>query len=234
MICGRNTRTLPTPEITPFCTKLCNSPSGSTVRDHAPSASKPAVISSIAGWAQANTAWNITNNSSSSAIMPHTGCSSTASTRVVQVSGLAGSLTAARITRSASRCAARRSAMAGVVHSLAAMAAAGVATMPSIRRSSSSMPPRRTAVEVTTGTPSSSDSLSRSISMPRRRAMSIMLSTSSIGRRTRLSSITSRSATRRLVASATQSRKSGGASLASLPRMTSRAISSSGLRPRSE
>ena len=51
------------------------------------------------------------------------------------------------------------------------------------------MPPRRTAVEVTTGTPSSADSLSRSMSMPRRRAMSIMLSTSSIGRPTCFSSM---------------------------------------------
>ena len=29
MICGRNTMTLPTPEITPFCRKLCNRPAGS-------------------------------------------------------------------------------------------------------------------------------------------------------------------------------------------------------------
>ena len=51
--------------------------------------------------------------------------------------------------------------------------------------------------------------------MPRRRAMSIMLRTSISGRPTRLSSITSRSARRRLVASATHSRRSGAASVAS-------------------
>ena len=96
------------------------------------------------------------------------------------------------------------------------------------------MPPRRTAVDVTTGTSSSAESLSRSMPTPRRRAMSIMFSTRSIGRCTRFNSITRRNATRRLVASATQSKKSGGLSLASLPRMTSRVMSSSGLRPRNE
>jgi hypothetical protein len=103
-----------------------------------------------------------------------------------------------------------------------------------MRRIKSSVPPRRTAVDVTTGTPSSFDSLTRSMSMPRRRAMSIILSTSISGRPTCLSSITRRRATRKLVASATQSRRSGAASLANRPSTMSRVISSSGLRPRNE
>ena len=89
-ICGRNTSTLPTPEITPFWTKLCSSPSGSASCASTPSHSKPAAIKSISGFAQANTAWNMTNSRHSRMSRPATGCSSTASTRPVTVSGRDG------------------------------------------------------------------------------------------------------------------------------------------------
>ena len=214
--------------------KLCSRPAGSRSCTSAPSAVKPAEIRSISGCAQVNTAWNITNKTHSRINSPATGCSSTASSRVVSVSGLAGMRTARSMMRSASRCAARNSATVGTVQ-LLSLSGAGCATASSSsRRNRSSVPPRRTAAAVITGTPSSVDNASRSISMPRRRAMSIMLSTSSIGRPARLSSITSRKASRRLVASATQSRRSGALTLAKRPSTTSRVTCSSGLRARSE
>ncbi len=96
------------------------------------------------------------------------------------------------------------------------------------------MPPLRTATDVTIGRPSSCDIRSMSIVTPRRFAISIMLSTSIIGRPTRFSSSTSRKVSRRLVASATQSTRSGTASPSKRPSTMSRVISSSGLRPRNE
>ena len=57
--------TLPTPEITPFWMKLCSRPSGSVSCASTPSAVEAGRISSISGFAQANTAWNITNRISS-------------------------------------------------------------------------------------------------------------------------------------------------------------------------
>jgi hypothetical protein len=73
-----------------------------------------------------------------------------------------------------------------------------------------------------------------SISMPRLRAMSIMLSDITTGRPTCFSSSASRSASRRFEASATQTIRSGARSVASLPSTASRVISSSGERARSE
>ena len=74
-ICGRNTMTLPTPEIAPFSRKLCNSPAGNVLCTSCPSAPKAADNSSIKGCAQANTAWNITNKMSARIASPATGCS---------------------------------------------------------------------------------------------------------------------------------------------------------------
>ena len=186
--------TLPTPEMTPSCRKLCSSPSGSVSCTSVPSASNPADISSISGFAQVKTAWNITNSRPNRMTRPNTGCSSTASSRVVSVSGFAGMRTATLMTRSASRWAARSSPMVGARQPVSLVAFSSSAANASRRSISSSMPPRRTAAAVMIGTPSSADMRSRSISTPRRVAMSIMLSTSSSGRPTRLSSITSRKA----------------------------------------
>ena len=112
MICGRNTSTLPTPAIRPFCRKLCSSPAGSTCCTSPPSAPNESDSNSIKGCAQLNTAWNMTNRIKARITSPPTGCSTTASTRVVSVSGLAGSVTHSRMIRSASRCSALRSDMA--------------------------------------------------------------------------------------------------------------------------
>ena len=110
MICGRNTMTLPTPEITPFCRKLCNSPAGSVSCTNCPSALKACDNSSIKGCAQANTAWNITNRMRARIASPATGCSTTASIRAVHESGRVGRLTVAAMMRSASRWVARNCA----------------------------------------------------------------------------------------------------------------------------
>ena len=71
------------------------------------------------------------------------------------------------------------------------------------------MPPLRTAIEVTTGTPSASDSRGTSTVTPRRVAMSNMLSTSTSGRPVLFSSSSRRMVSRRLVESATHSTRSG-------------------------
>ncbi len=196
---------------------------------------KAADSSSISGCAQANTAWNITNRISARIASPATGCSTTASIRAVQVSGLAGRLMVAAMMRSASRWVARSS---GDRERLPEILLQGDRRLrrqiSSVRRNRSAVPPLRTAIEVTTGTPSASDSRATSTVTPRRVAMSNMLSTSISGRPVLLSSSTRRMVSRRLVESATQSTRSGTASPGVRPSTTSRVISSSGLRPRSE
>jgi len=141
--------------------------------------------------------------------------------------------TAARSTRSASRWAPRSSPASGACQS-AAFASGRFSSSRSISPRSASVPPRRTATDRTTGTPSSRDRRSTSISTPRLRAMSIMLSDSMTGRPTRFSSSARRSASLRLEASPTQTMRSGFTSLCSRPNTTSRVISSSGERARSE
>ena len=188
---------------------------------------------SISGCAQVKTAWNITNRMASRITRPATGCSSTASSRVVSVSGLVGMWTASSMMRSASRWAARNSLRLGGFQRLGLCGGGSCCGQVVEPRSSSSMPPRRTAAAVMTGTPSSADSRAVSISSPRRRAMSIMLSTSSSGRPTCLSSITKAQRQAQIggVGDAEQQvrrlpRSSGG------PSTTSRVTSSSGLRAR--
>ncbi len=232
MICGRNTRTLPTPEIRPSQTKLRITPSGRIWLARAESASKPAVIRSISGWAPANTAWNIRNSTASSTRTPATGCSSTLSIRPVQVSGRLGGRTQAFRMRSASQCRVRIPAAEGSFQwgSTAAPASA----LASIWNERSSIPRRRVATVPTTGMASSRERRSISISSPWRAAMSTMLRASTQGRPTSLSSSTRRSTRRRLVASATQTTTSGGLSPASRPSTASRVTASSGLRALSE
>ena len=232
-ICGRNTITLPTPPISPSFRKLA-SRSGSGRRvTMSPRRWNSASIASMPGCAQAKTAWNITNRMASSTTRPATGCRSTASTRVVRLSGLPWPFTAEARIRSASRWAPRRAAASGAVHEVRPAPSAAVRRR-STSASSASVPPRRTATEVTTGRPSSRPSFSVSISMPRLRAMSIMLSDSITGRPTCFSSSTRRRARRRLEASATHTMRSGITSFWVRPRTTSRVTSSSGERARSE
>ena len=234
MICGRNTMTLPTPEITPFCRKLCSSPAGRVSWTYCPSASKLDDNSSIKGCAQANTAWNITNRIRSRIKRPPTGCSTTESIRAVQVSGRSGRLTLVAMMRSASRWVARSSAAVSGRQRFGRSGEGACAKSSSVRRSRSAVPPLRTAIEVTTGTPSASDSFGTSTVTPRRAAMSNMLSTSASGRPVLLSSSNRRIVSRRLVESATHSTRSGSDSPLVRPSTMSRVISSSGLRPRSE
>ena len=235
-ICGRKTSTLPTPAISPSCTKLRTRPSapscGSSPPTAAPNAWKPPSIRSIGACAQANTAWNIRNSTVSRIASPATGCSSTASSRRVSASRRSGACTAAARMRSASFCSRRMPVASGADQE--ASGTSGISPRRSIAASSAAVPPRRTATAVTTGRPSSAASRSVSISRPRCRAISNMLSTSRIGRPVSLSSSTSRRPSRRLVASATQTIRSGAATPAWLPSTTSRVTCSSGLRARRE
>ena len=107
---------------------------------------------------------------------------------------------AARSTRSASRWPPRRAVASGARHSDATVAWFAASRVSSAA-SSASVPPRRTATELTTGMPSSRSSAAMSISMPRLRAMSIMFRDISTGRPTCFSSSARRSASRRLEAS---------------------------------
>ena len=233
-ICGRKTTTLPTPEITPFWMKLWMSPLGSRSCASPPQASKPAWSRFMSGCAQLNTAWNITNRMASSSTSPKTGCSRTASTLLVSVSGRLGALTQAAMMRSASRWSARTSAAPGGVQLGDGILLRPRATIVSISARSSRVPPVRIATAGTTGMPSSAESCATSMSMPRWRARSNMLSTSTIGRPTRLSSSARRMVRRMLVASATHRITFGGRSFSMRPSTMSRVIASSGLRPRSE
>ena len=232
-IWGRKTSTLPTPEITPSEIRLRSRPGGRLVPTHTPRWSKPALIASMAGWAQVNTAWNIRKSTASRMAEPAMGCSSTSSNRPVRVSGWAGGETHALRMLSASRWARRSSAAVGSLQVERGFSAASCAR----RRASASRasrPRRRVATVVTTGMASSRDSRSTSMRQPCRSAMSNMLSASTMGRPTCFSSSTRRSTRRRLVASATQISTSGAASPGSRPSTTSRVTTSSGLRARSE
>ncbi len=225
--------TLPTPEMTPSRTKLSSQPGGSTAPARAASPSKPLLIKSIGACAQVKTAWNIRNRIASRMTRPSTGCSTTRSSRRVKPSGRPGALTAASRMRSASRCVARSCAALGS-DQFGARGSPRSRITASMRARRSFVPPRRTATDATTGMPSSADSRSRSISNPRWRAMSNMLSARIIGRPTRFSSSARRSATRRFVESATQTRRLGVASLSIRPSTMSRVTISSRLRARRE
>ena len=233
-ICGRKTNTLPTPEMTPSRTKLNSQPCGTTAPAHAASPSKPLLIKSIGACAQVKTAWNIRKRIASRMTRPRTGCSTTRSSRRVKPSGRPGALTAASRIRSASRCVARSCAAFGSDQALSAAGKPRSRITLSIRARRSLVPPRRTATDATTGMPSSPESRSRSISKPRWRAISNMLSARIIGRQTRFSSSASRRATRRFVESATQTRRFGTSSPTSLPSTMSRVTISSRLRARNE
>ena len=232
-ICGRKTRTLPTPPIRPSTIRLCSSPSGRTVAIQPPICPNRASIPSIAGAAQVKTAWNMTKSTPSRMARPATGCSRTLSILPVRVSGRSGGRTQAFMMRSASRWAARISAGLGAAQWLWAPGAA-LSASAWTAATSSLMPRLRVATVVTTGTPSDADSCSRSILSPWRWAMSYIFSAMTIGRPTCFSSRARRRTRRRLVASATQTTTSGGVSPASCPRTASRVTSSSRLRARRE
>ena len=89
--------------------------------------------------------------------MPATGCSSTPSSRPVQVSGRLGGVTQALRMRSASRCRARISAAEGSRQASAAATRGRGRPGARSRPTRTSMPRRRVATVATTGMPSSRD-----------------------------------------------------------------------------
>ena len=243
-ICGRNTRTLPAPAITPSTTRLRSRPSGMWLATSCPVPSISDLIWSIGHWAQLNTAWNIRNSTAVRIAMPQTGCSSTRSSASSTCVLATGSVSAAssrrctswwsRITASIAAwptwpCGGSASRCTPGPDAGAAAGSCDLTSHSSIVASSASAPPERTATVSTTGTPSSCSRRARSIRMPRLRATSARFSATSIGLPRRRASITMRSVRRRLVASVTHTSRSGGASPARLPLTTSRVTVSSAL-----
>ena len=80
-ICGRNTSTLPAPEITPPTIRLRSGPAAISCCTACPKACMPALIQATGAWAQLNTAWNTRNISSASSTGPAIGCITIASSR---------------------------------------------------------------------------------------------------------------------------------------------------------
>ena len=217
-ICGRKTSTLPTPPISPSLRKLLSRSGSGAASTRSPSQWKAASIASMPGVAQANTAWNMTNRMASriDAARPRDAAARHRPAPCRHRARRSGAPRHAS-SRSASRWPPRNSPASGALHDEAPAAGRLGQRAVDFGAAASSVPPRRTATELTTGTPSSRARRSASISMPRLRAMSIMLSDSITGRPTRFSSSARRSASRRLEASATQTIRSGATSLARRP-----------------
>ncbi len=230
-ICGRKTSTAPVPAITPSASRLRSAPSGMCSLTRAETAETPPSMPSISGCAQLNTAWNIRNSVAASSSMPHSGCSTTASMRSSRRVSTTGSLTQSAMMRATCWCRASTCSRAspGRAGACSCGAARARASGPSSHCSSSRAPSWRTPTVDSTGMPRARDSASRSISMPWRLAMSLMLSTSSMGRPRRWASSTRRRFRRRWVASVTQTSSSGGASRAWRPETMSRVMRSSSL-----
>ena len=171
----------------------------------------PALIASIGGCAQVNTAWNIRNSTASRIASPATGCSSTASIRLVTVSGLAGRVTqAARCGRPRAAGRGCRPAPRGAQSSPAAAGGRGrdqrVEPFQQRLRCRRAAPPPTG----TTGTPSSAR---QAVEVEAEAAVAgdvehVQRQQHAAGRRGAVPAPAGR-ASRRLVASATQSRMSG-------------------------
>ena len=204
MICGRNTMTPPRPAITPSTSRLRSGPSGRVLPTSPPNQPVAASMASIIGVAQAYTAWKIRNITTPSASRPNTGCSSQRSNASSMAAVRRGMVTASASSRRTSSC---RASSAN-----ASRDSGSAGSGPSSRSSSARAPSRRTATVSTTGKPSSRCSTSTSMAMPRRRAASIMLSATITGRPSARSSSAKRRCRRRLVASTTQTSRSGAAS----------------------
>ena len=216
----------------PSTNRLRSKPSAMALLASPPTQATALSIQPIGASAQANTAWNIRNNTAARITRPATGCMTTASMRSSQRVSTAGSRTVcSRISRTW-RWVSVISSSVGGRHCVGAPARVrGIASSAS---SSGSAPPRCTPTVATTGTPSRLDSFATSISMPRRVARSLMLSASSIGIPRRRTSSTRRRFSLRLVASVTHTSTSGTCSPASWPKTTSRVTASSALPAFSE
>ena len=218
-ICGRNSITVPRPANRPSCTRLRSGPSGIRPPTPSPSVEIQPASASCSGPAQLKTAWNIRNSTTARITRPHTGCSSQRSRRSSRRLVRSGMVTVS--ASSACTCACRSP------WSSPGSGAAG--TAPSSRASSAAAPSRFTAIVSTTGMPRRACSASTSMMMPRRLAWSIWLSANSIGLPSRRTSSTKRRCRRRLVASATQTSRSGTGSPGNSPWQAARVIASSGL-----
>ncbi len=203
---GRKPSTVPMPPNRPLTTRLCSGPAGISVATCSPIQPKPLPIRSLIGLPAAYTAWNTRNITTARIASPNTGCSAQRSSASSSSAVARGIVTVApRMSRT---CACRSARLAA--SSRCASAAVGIS--PSTRSIKACAPPRFTATVSTTGTPRCRCSSGTSISIPRRRAVSIMFSASTTGRPSRLTSSTKRRCRRRLVASATQMIRSGTAS----------------------
>ena len=85
MICGRNTRTLPTPARTPFTSRSLSRLAGNPAPSQSPNAATPNLIAFIGHCAQANTARTTRTRLTARITGPNRGCSTTASTRSLKV-----------------------------------------------------------------------------------------------------------------------------------------------------
>ena len=215
-ICGKNTNTLPTPAKMPSLSKLRKRPSGNDCVLRAPSSPIPNSMPFMKGSAQENTAWKIKNINIASSAKPKIGCSTTPSMASSRASVVRGMITqAANISRTAWCKSPATGSGNWRVRGLSSVC-------------SSAFTPSRRVVS-TTSMPSVALSAATSMVMPRRFAASIMFSAKIMGRPKRIASSTKRKCRRKLVASATQTIRSGAGSSASSPRQTARVIASSGL-----
>ena len=209
-ICGRKTTTPPAPAMMPSTIRLCSKPSGSHSPTHSPKAPAPASIMSISTSAQAKTAWKTKNRIAARSSGPNTGCSTTRSRRSL---GACGAVSA---SPKRSRIACTR------VWSLPASAdtpllRAAQRSGCSSRARRSSAPSLAIATVLTTGIPNSVESASRSMFKPRFSARSAMFSATTQGRPRRCTASARRRLRRRLVASTTQTTRSGRFSSAARP-----------------
>ena len=205
-ISGRKPSTVPRPPNSPSLTRLCSGPAGIHAATCPPSQPKPSPIASVIGLPSEYTAWNTRNITTARIARPNTGCRvqrSSASSISAVTRGIV------TVAASSSRTWACRSAR--LAASLGRRGAAA-GTSPSTCSISACAPPRFTATVSTTGRPSRRCSSDTSMTMPRERAVSIMFSASTTGRPRRWTSSTKRRCRRRLVASATQTIRSGTAS----------------------
>ncbi len=205
-ITGRKPSTVPRPPKMPSTIRLCSGPAGIHVVACWPSQPKPSPIRSVTGLPAAYTAWNTRNITTERIASPNTGCSAQRSSASSSSAVARGMVTVAASNSRTCACrSARLSASSGC-----AGAACGIS--PSTWVISAFTPSRRTATVSTTGMPSRRCNSGTSMMTPRRRAASIMFKASTTGRPRRFTSSTKRRCRRRLVASATQTIRSGAAS----------------------
>ena len=212
----------------PSTSRLRNRPSGNCDCNHPPTAPTPDSMASMGTAAQLNTAWNIKNMVAASTSMPHSGCSTTRSMASSRRSRPSGSHTARRRMRRTSCCVC--STCAGPCGCQADAWAPPAGCQPSSHCTSALAPSLRMPTVSTTGMPSSRSSNARSMAMPWRRAASLMFIATTMGRPMARASSTMRRPSCSLVASTTQTSRSGAASPARWPVTTSRVTASSALR----